>query len=174
MAGKTLHNPYATGPREGRRIGFWRPLALFASLWAQGCAPVPSLSYDPSSGQFHDAPTRADWTADPDRLERELITAVERIEWAVLRQDRTPAALIVGGAVSPGVEGHRFTALLPDGRTALIHAWPASRSTVTLTVKVGRFGDMAEEQRLVASAKKILARPRPTIRNKRFQLPDRQ
>lgn len=174
MAGKTLHNPYATGPGGDLRIGFWRSLALFASLWAQACVPGPSLSDDPSFGQFHDAPTRADWTADPDRLEHELMAAVERIKWATLRQDRTPAALVDGDAASLGVEGHRLTALLPDGRTASIHAWPTSSSTVALTVKVGRFGDVGEEQRLVASAKKILARPRPTIRNKRFQLPQRQ
>ena len=161
---------YAPCRRKGQIRHSALALAVTSSIWATACSPTPPLSdaVHPSP----DTPSRATWAAEPDRLEHELPTALQRAEWAILRRSQTPASLIDAHPKASGRVAWQISALHPDGRTALIHAWSASANTVTVTVRVGSFGDADEERHLIESVKQTLARPRPTIRQKNFSLPD--
>lgn len=111
----------------------------------------------------------AQWPADFNRLIYDIPWAIKKLHWGLLgiRQisvDPGPARLatqIVRGA-----------ALLPDGRTATIVAWPVNDSTIGVAWRVGHFGDRRQERNFIRCLAQVL-RGKPSRKQRQgFELPD--
>jgi len=116
------------------------------------------------------------WNADNSRLGDDLPRAIEAVHWAVIRMALRPAALEVPEE-SLDDQGRatamvwRADALMPDGREARIVAWTPDPQQVAVAVRVGSFGDAAEEQRFVDALREVLDGPPKRKRRDKFVLP---
>ena len=62
-------------------------------------------------------------------------------------------------------------ALMPDGRVVRVLAWAPQPKQVAITVRVGRFGAVAEQQRFVDALGLVLEGPPKRVRHDKFVLP---
>lgn len=123
-----------------------------------------------------DAWTSDRWVADDGRLAADLSRAIEAVHWAPIRVVMRPAVLGMADTamdddVRAGAMVWHADALMPDGREVRIMAWPAQPRQVAVAVRVGRFGDAAQERQFIDALRKVLDGPSKRIRRNKFVLP---
>ena len=137
---------------------------------ATSCAPAPNpvpvghIQTTHIDEPFLDG-SFAQWKADADRLADDIRRSFRDLHWGrkYLRRhpgdDRQPLQLV------------RAAALLNDGRTATVVAWPVHQHQVAVAVRVGQFGDLAQQRKFIHMlAKTLYGKPKPK-RGSLFRLP---
>ena len=143
---------------------------IVTAFMATACAPVPqSVPIDRIQNTHVDEPfldgSLAQWQADGDRLVDDIRRSFRDLHWGktyLRRQpsdDRQPLQLV------------RAAAILDDGRTATVVAWPVRQDQVAVALRVGQFGDAARQQNFIHMlAKTLHGKPAPK-RGGSFRLP---
>lgn len=109
----------------------------------------------------------ARWKAKSSRLVDDVPRAVKRSDWGLLEL-KLAAAAKAGEKAGP----LRAEALLPDNRTAVIHAWAIGEDEVAAGVMIGKFGDAAVQREFLQMLADVLAdKPKPK-RGGLFFLPE--
>lgn len=149
-----------------------RGLSLFGVLALlyvfTGCAsdaPVPVQALVPIVSNQPVAPvpllenmTVYQWRGDFRRLEDDIERAMNKEEWARLKQEERDGVIHAKGVV-------------PDNRHGWIIAWQIGETDVAVAVRVGLFGEQKLEGTYAARLKQVMAgKPKPK-RNWGFELP---
>lgn len=149
-------------------------VGVLSAVCVAGCVQLTVRSIDRLSGAainepFPDASV-AQWPADFKRLVYDIPRAVKKHHWGML------------GLKQHGPEGGdteteaseriiRAAALLPDGRSATIVAWPEDETTIAVALRVGPFGDALQEEAFLVRLAQVM-RGKPSRRHRQeFELP---
>ncbi len=138
-----------------------------------GCEAVPiratnQLNIGPTHLVFIGASV-AKWPADFDRLIYDIPRTVRRVNWGLLNVKSLPVNGNARSRSQPPII--RASALLPDGRTATVIAWPASDRAIGVALRVGHFGDRRQEGRFIRHLAQVL-RGKPSRKHRQaFELP---
>ena len=144
--------------------GWWLGVVLCVGL-VVGCDSVEIVSVDRLSAPGLDEPfphaSMAILLGDYDRLEYDIPRAMKACHWGKISLTQGPA-----GSAQTGGPILRARALLPDGRTATMVAWPKGERLVSVSVRVGHRGDREWERDYLTQLGSIL-RGKPS-RTQRF------
>ena len=121
------------------------------TLKAVSAQELPGANALPTETSF------ARWNANASRLVDDVPRAVKRSDWGLLEL-KLAAEAKVGEKAGP----LRAEALLPDNRTAVIHAWAIGENEVAAGVMIGQFGDPAMQREFLQMLADALAdKPKP-------------
>lgn len=123
--------------------------------------------------------TRATLRGDFRRLDKDMHRSIRKTYWGVLSVtfdgaaacDKAGTSAVVSLAEGAKLPHASARALLADGRTARIFAWPEDENRIAVVIRVGPFGDASRERDFLATMQRVLdGKPMP-VRGGTFELP---